>query len=289
MCLPCTPTFPRWRDWCMCESSGREWSCFTPTHHRHCDPHKSCTNPPGPRDLLVRADVPPTYNSSIPPIQLGMFRCTYRCVTCQEHVLESDFFKSHSTGAHHQIRGHITCSTSNIIYLISCRICGTQYIGVTKNSLKYGSMVTDPQSKPISTAVYSSSIYLIIPFLTWFCRAMRRLVTAGNRSISAEKRCGSGISTPFTPMVSKYRKGMTNLFFLHRYFYICFACQSNRLSCFTPHLTHCSSIISKSLLTAKNSWYLYPFICNLSFVRSQDQYLTLLFVPFFFCVHFTPD
>ena len=86
--------------------------------------------------LLVRAEVPPTNDSSIPPIQHGMFRCTSRCVTCQEHILESDSFKSHTTGAHHNIRGHITCTTSNIIYLISCRICGIQYIGETKNSLK---------------------------------------------------------------------------------------------------------------------------------------------------------
>ena len=62
-----------------------------------------------------------------------MFRCTSRCVTCQEHILESDSFKSHTTGAHHKIRGHITCTTSNIIYLISC---GIQYIGETKNLLK---------------------------------------------------------------------------------------------------------------------------------------------------------
>ena len=44
-------------------------------------------------------------------------------------------FKNHSTGAHHKIRGHITCTTSNIIYLISCSICGIQYISETKNSL----------------------------------------------------------------------------------------------------------------------------------------------------------
>ena len=92
--------------------------------------------PPSLRDLLARAEVPPTINSSVPPIQHGMFRCTYRCVTCQEHVLESDFFKSHSTGAHHKIRGHITCTTSNIMYLISCRIYGIQYIGETKKSLR---------------------------------------------------------------------------------------------------------------------------------------------------------
>ena len=99
--------------------------------------------PPSLRNLLVQTEVPPTNDSSIPPIQHGMFRCTSRCVTCQEHILESDSFKSHTTGAHHKIRGHITCT--NLIYLISCRICGIQYIGETKNSLKKFSMVTDPQ------------------------------------------------------------------------------------------------------------------------------------------------
>ena len=100
------------------------------------EPMIAFRRPPNLRNLLVRAEIPPTNDSSIPPIQHGMFRCTSRCVTCQEHILESDSFKSHTTGAHHKIRGHITCTTSNIIYLISCRICGIQYIGETKNSLK---------------------------------------------------------------------------------------------------------------------------------------------------------
>ena len=34
---------PRWRDWCMLQRFSWEWSHFTP-HHRHCDPHESCTN-----------------------------------------------------------------------------------------------------------------------------------------------------------------------------------------------------------------------------------------------------
>ena len=62
-----------------------------------------------------------------------MFRCTSRCVTCQEHILESDSFKSHTTGAHHKIQGHITCTTSN--RYIAGYAC-IQYIGETKNSLK---------------------------------------------------------------------------------------------------------------------------------------------------------
>ena len=127
-----------------------------------------------------------------------MFRCTSRCIACQEHILESDSYKNHSTGSHHQIRGHITGTTSNIIYLISCRMCGNQYIGETKNSLNKRFMVTDLQSKPISlTLLWANTlIYLITPFLTWSCRALRCLLTAGNRSVSAEKRCGSGVSTP---------------------------------------------------------------------------------------------
>ena len=69
------------------------------------EPMIAFRRPPNLRNLLVRAEIPPTNDSSIPPIQHGMFRCTSRCVTCQEHILESDSFKSHTTGAHHKIRG----------------------------------------------------------------------------------------------------------------------------------------------------------------------------------------
>ena len=58
------------------------------------------------------------------PFLLSSTECfTSRCVTCQEHILESDSFKSHTTGAHHNIQGHITCTTSTIIYLISAYTC----------------------------------------------------------------------------------------------------------------------------------------------------------------------
>ena len=160
---------------------------------------------------------------------------------------ESDSFKSHTTGAHHKIRGHITCTTSNIIYLISCRICGIQYIGEMKNSLKkcfYGHRSTvktqkldTPVGQHFNLPNHSISDMILqgIEALA-NCREARRLLTVGNRSVSAEKRCGSSMSTPFTPMVSTFRKGMTNFplffppfFFPHRnylhlfyiYFYIC--------------------------------------------------------------------
>ncbi len=86
------------------------------------------------RDLIVRAEVPSLDAS--PPIQHGTFKCTSRCVVCQIHIQESDSFSGHSSGTTHRIIGNITCSTSNVIYLISCRFCGVQYVGETKNALK---------------------------------------------------------------------------------------------------------------------------------------------------------
>ena len=72
------------------------------------------------------------------PIQHGNFRRgTNRCVVCKDHMKEGDTFTSHSNSTSHQIRGNITCSTPNVIYLISCSVCGIQYVGETRTTF-YG-------------------------------------------------------------------------------------------------------------------------------------------------------
>ena len=178
--------------------------------------------PPSPRNLLVRPEVPPANASSNPPIQHGMFRCTSRCVTCQEHILESDSFKSHSTGAHHKIRGHITCSTYNIIYLISCRICGIQYIGETKNSLKkrfYGHRSTVKTHK-LDTPVGQ---HFNLPNHSISDMILQGIEALANRRESVRISREKIWITPFTPMVSTYRKDITNFplcSFLHGHFKI---------------------------------------------------------------------
>ena len=162
-------------------------------------------------------------------------------------------------------------------------------------------MVTDPQLKPKSLTLLwaNTSIYLTTPFLTWSCRALRRLLTAGNRSVSAEKRCGSSVSTPFTPMVSTDRKRMTNfplfslLFSFPTEFYIYFTCifyicSTFVLFCLLVYLlvlfdTHFLIITSSSI----NSWYLsshFNLLCMVSGPAPDSA-----FSIFFFCVHFTPN
>ena len=89
------------------------------------------------RNLIVRAKVPPLTDANSSPIQHGNFRCgTNRCVVCKDHMKEGDTFVSHSNNTSHCIRGNISCSTSNDIYVISCRGCGIQYVGETRASLK---------------------------------------------------------------------------------------------------------------------------------------------------------
>ncbi|PIK36940.1 hypothetical protein BSL78_26226 [Apostichopus japonicus] len=104
----------------------------------------SLKNPSSPTDdtptyetFYVRAAVPPL-TSNPTPIQHGTFKCdrTSRCIVCSHHIVESNSITSHSMQLTHKTKGHITCTTTNVIYLISCRVCGIQYVGETKTTLK---------------------------------------------------------------------------------------------------------------------------------------------------------
>ena len=132
------------------------------------------TMPPNPESpllppfiLIVRAKFLTLTDANSSPIQHGNFRCgtnrpithgnsrygTNRCVVCKDHMKEGDTFVSHSNNTSHCIRGNITCSTSNVIYVISCRVCGIQYVGETRTSLKrrfYGHRSTVNTSIPRS-------------------------------------------------------------------------------------------------------------------------------------------
>ncbi|PIK47905.1 hypothetical protein BSL78_15235 [Apostichopus japonicus] len=102
----------------------------------------SLKNPSSPTDdhatyeTFVSAVPPLTSNPT--PIQHGTFKCdrTSRCIVCSHHIVESNSITSHSMQLTHKTKGHITCTTTNVIYLISCRVCGIQYVGETKTTLK---------------------------------------------------------------------------------------------------------------------------------------------------------
>ena len=76
-----------------------------------------------------------------PPKQLNLQtpstkKCNARkCATCQ-HINESTSFKSTTTKRTYRIREYFTCSSKNIIYLITCSKCKKQYVGQTRKNLR---------------------------------------------------------------------------------------------------------------------------------------------------------
>ena len=74
------------------------------------------------KDLLVRATL--TSNPCGAP----------RCKTCP--ILRvTDEFSSHTTGQFFKVKFRTSCKSSNIVYLITCRRCGLQYVGETSQPL----------------------------------------------------------------------------------------------------------------------------------------------------------
>ena len=83
------------------------------------------------RDILVRAT-----HRRPPPKTPGAFRCNRsRCKTCPFITEGTTFYTFFSTNEQRQILHHISCSSSNLIYMIQCSRCKVQYIGETKRQL----------------------------------------------------------------------------------------------------------------------------------------------------------
>jgi predicted GIY-YIG superfamily endonuclease len=82
------------------------------------------------KDILVRAKLTPIASQN-QPSQSGPCG-DKRCKTCQ-HMIETKTFTSTVTKEKLNIHGpNKTCKTENVIYLITCKICGLQYVGETE-------------------------------------------------------------------------------------------------------------------------------------------------------------
>lgn len=65
------------------------------------------------------------------------YRCTStQCIFCIRYTSDTSDFKSSSTNRKYKIKGDLTCKSSNIVYLITCKKCGIQYIGETGRPLR---------------------------------------------------------------------------------------------------------------------------------------------------------
>ena len=84
--------------------------------------------PPNIKDKLIRSKVPPANNPRPKRKVPGMKKCN-RCGVCP-YVREGKTVAATSTNFKTDVNGSVDCSTSNIIYLLGCKKCPQQYIGV---------------------------------------------------------------------------------------------------------------------------------------------------------------
>ena len=89
------------------------------------------------RDILVKARLPPEVKPDEPdrPPPVQKVCKSKHCRYCP--ILDkSGKVKAHTTGRTYRSRQNVCCNSNNVIYCITCKRCGKQYVGQTKNSLK---------------------------------------------------------------------------------------------------------------------------------------------------------
>ena len=81
--------------------------------------------------FLVRSKVYPLDG------KLGSEKCNgKRCLVCL-NVVETDSFESFQTKKQGKINHNLNCNDKCLIYLLSCKICGLQYLGSTTDLFRY--------------------------------------------------------------------------------------------------------------------------------------------------------
>ena len=80
--------------------------------------------------LLIRNRFTKTRNGYFSPCS------DHKCKTCLHHTTFTQTFSSHRTKQIFDIQQQLTCTTTNVIYLITCRHCHLQYVGETSRSIR---------------------------------------------------------------------------------------------------------------------------------------------------------
>ena len=83
------------------------------------------------KSFLVRSKVYPLER------KVGSTKCNgKRCQVCL-NVRETDTFESFQTKQKYKINHHLNCNDKCLIYLLSCKVCGLQYVGSTTNKFRF--------------------------------------------------------------------------------------------------------------------------------------------------------
>ena len=85
------------------------------------------------KDYLVHAKLRAT---SVEEKPKGTVKCDdRRCQVC-EHLKIGDSFTSKRAGKSYSINFDLNCNSTHVVYLLSCKVCGVQYVGSTTTKFR---------------------------------------------------------------------------------------------------------------------------------------------------------
>ena len=88
------------------------------------------------KSYLVRSKVDPLER------KVGSEKCkSKRCLVCL-NVSETDVFQSFQTKEQYKINHQLNCNDKCLIYLLSCKVCGLQYMVTPLINLDSGRIIT---------------------------------------------------------------------------------------------------------------------------------------------------
>lgn len=124
-------------------------------------PMMAFRRPKSLRDYLLRAKLR-SLDREI-EVTRGTHKCaSSRCDVCN-YLVVGDRFSSHATGTSYTINRSLDCNSRNIVYLISCKVCGFQYVGstTTKFRLRFNNHKSRLRAHSRTSAVNKESDDLI--------------------------------------------------------------------------------------------------------------------------------
>ena len=82
-------------------------------------------------DLLLRSDPYNIKNDITNQEEHGYLRCSKKCDSCDNFVIQTSFITCNATGRKYSIRRSSSCTTKNVVYVACCQYCGKQGVGST--------------------------------------------------------------------------------------------------------------------------------------------------------------
>ena len=81
------------------------------------------------REKNLKKNLSPSLFPAKPKNRENCITSSKKCDICKNYLLTDNKFKCRVTGRFYNVRGNLSCNSSNAICLISCKNCEDQYIG----------------------------------------------------------------------------------------------------------------------------------------------------------------